>query len=328
MFRLIQLSDDNFHYLLSWLDVGCLCKLDIAMGNAYERSLWLNSLHTMDSKSLDEYEHTHDSIWWLMRRGARATQIRIRRTRLEHDRITDQTFIGICDSSTLNTDTDGRNDNMNNSGAVELQSHSTVRNRLKNSDITTDTSTCTLVRRWGCPHLTSIDLSGCNSISDIGILALAEGCHQLTSINLRDCRSISDIGISALAEGCHHLTSIDLSDCNSISDIGVSALAEGCHQLTSINLPYCYSISDIGVSALAEGCHQLTSINLNCCRNISDTGVLALAEGCHQLTSINLSNCHGISDIDVLLLLLNKNYPLLHILISDDYDNYNYDEDD
>ena len=76
-------SDDNFHYLLSWLDVVCICKLDIAIGNAHERSLWLNSLHTMDSKAVDEYGHTPDSIRWLIRRGARTTRIRITRTRLE-----------------------------------------------------------------------------------------------------------------------------------------------------------------------------------------------------------------------------------------------------
>ena len=56
--------------------------------------------------------------------------------------------------------------------------------------------------------MTSINLTCCPSISDIGVIALAAGCHQLTSINLSYCDSISDIGVSALAEGCPHLTSI------------------------------------------------------------------------------------------------------------------------
>ena len=295
MFRLFQLSDDNFHYLLSWLDVVCICKLDIAIGNAHERSLWLNSLHTMDSKAVDEYEHNHDSIRWLIRRGARATRIRIRRTIRELDRITDQTFGGMCGSFTSNADTDGRNDSLQNRGAVTLQSHSAVRERLRNRDITTDTSTFTFVSSQGCPYLASIDLSLCTSISDIGVSALAEGCHQLTSIDLYSCHRISDIGLSALAEGCHHLTSIYLYNCRSISDIGVSALAEGCHHLTFIRLYRCHRITDIGVSALAEGCHQLRSINLNGCNNISDIGVSALTEGCHQLTSIGLYGCQGVS---------------------------------
>ena len=132
MFRFFHLSDDNFHSLLSWLDVVCMCKLDIAMGNTHERSLWLTSLHTMDSKAVDKYEHTHDSIRRLIRRGARDTRIRIRGTQLELDRITDQTFVGICDSFASNVYTDDRNDNWHNSGLVTLKSHSTLRNRFKN----------------------------------------------------------------------------------------------------------------------------------------------------------------------------------------------------
>ena len=59
MSGLFELGDDSFHSFLSWLDFGCLCKLDIAIGNADERLLWLHSLHMMDSKAFDEYKHTH-----------------------------------------------------------------------------------------------------------------------------------------------------------------------------------------------------------------------------------------------------------------------------
>ena len=95
MSRLFHVGDDNFQYLLSCLDFGCICQLDIAIGNADERLLWLHSLHRMDSKAVDEYEHSHSSISWLIRRGARATRIRIRGTKLERDRITDHTFAGV-----------------------------------------------------------------------------------------------------------------------------------------------------------------------------------------------------------------------------------------
>ena len=54
MSSLFDLSDDGFRHVLSWLDVGCICKLDIAIGNVDERLLWLHSLCTMDSKAIDE----------------------------------------------------------------------------------------------------------------------------------------------------------------------------------------------------------------------------------------------------------------------------------
>ena len=263
MFRLFQLSNDSFHFLLTWLDLVCLCKLDIAIGNAYERSLWLHSLRTMDSKAVDEYEHIHDSIRWLISRGASATRIRIRGTSHARDRITDQTFAGLRIYSTSKTDTDDRNYNLNNVGAGTLKSHSTVRDRLRNRDITTQRSTCASVKLQDCRDLVSINLSYCDRISDIGISTLAVCCPLLISIDLTRCSSISDVGVSVLAVGCRQLTSISFSNCSRISDIGLSLLAEWCHDLTSIEFNGCGGISDIGVSALAQGCPLLTSIGLS-----------------------------------------------------------------
>ena len=117
MSGLFELGDDSFHFLLSWLDFSCLCKLDIAIGNAYERLLWLHSLHMMDSKAVDEYKHTHSSIRWLIKRGARATRIRVRGPRLELDGITDQTFAGVGSLFTSNADRDDRNSKLINGGA-------------------------------------------------------------------------------------------------------------------------------------------------------------------------------------------------------------------
>ena len=79
MSHFFQLGDDSFHYLLSWLDLVCIGRLDTAIGNEVERSLWLHILHMMDSKAFDEYEHSHSSIRWLITRGARATRIRVKR---------------------------------------------------------------------------------------------------------------------------------------------------------------------------------------------------------------------------------------------------------
>ena len=79
MSRLFQLCENSFHYLISWLDLVCICRLDTAIGNEVERSLWLHRLLMMDSKVVDEYKHSHSSIRWLITRGARATRIRVKR---------------------------------------------------------------------------------------------------------------------------------------------------------------------------------------------------------------------------------------------------------
>ena len=136
MSRLFELGEDSFRHLLSWLDLVCLCKLDIAIGDADERLLWLHSLQTMDSEAVDVYEHSHSSITWLIKRGVRVTRIRIRGTELEHNRITDQTFAGVGNLFTSNADIDDRNSNSNNGVSGTLRNHSTVRYRLRNRTIT------------------------------------------------------------------------------------------------------------------------------------------------------------------------------------------------
>ena len=152
MSSLFDLSDDGFRHVLSWLDVGCICKLDIAIGNVDERLLWLHSLQTMDSKAVDEHEHSHSSLRWLISRGAKATEIRTKRTDLVSDRITDQTFTGIGLLCVQNVDT---------GNADGILIHSDARYSSRNREIKADTNRVVSVRPRSCRHLISINLSDC-----------------------------------------------------------------------------------------------------------------------------------------------------------------------
>ena len=53
MSRLFELGEDVFVSLLSWLDIRSICSLDTAVGNKDERLMWLQSLHSIDSKSIE-----------------------------------------------------------------------------------------------------------------------------------------------------------------------------------------------------------------------------------------------------------------------------------
>ena len=263
MSRLFKLGDDAFVSLLSWLDIGSICSLDTAVGNKDERLIWLHSLHSIDSKAIDEYEHCHASIRWLIKRGARATSIRARRSNRTSDRqITDMTFAGMGILFTQNVDS------VNQGFFSWLGMNCDTSNGLNKS---------VFIRTQGVSQVASIDLYKCESISDVGVSAIAQGCPLLTSIGLINCGGISDVGVSAIARGCPLLTSIDLSYGGRISDVGVSAIARGCPLLTSIGLINCQRISDVGVSAIAQGCPLLTSIDLRDCQRISDVGVSAIA---------------------------------------------------
>ena len=327
MSRLFQLHDDVFRRLFSWLDFCSLRFFDIAVGNVDERLFWLHSLHTIDSKAVDEYGHCHSSIRWLIKRGARTSTIRVRRNMLNSNQITDLTFAGVGVLSARNENFDV-GDFLFNAGGVATSiggiematkvSGAIPRNcgfandavigvsnvcpnltsiDLSHCEYLSDTGVSAIAQ--GCPHLTTINFARCHRISDVGVLAIAQGCPHLTSINLSNCHRISDIVVKAITRNCPRLSSIDLSDRNSTSDIGLLAIAQGCPQLTSIDLSICDGITDVGLLAIAEGCPQLISINLSICDQISEIGASAIIQSCPHLTYLDLSGCHRISDIEV-----------------------------
>jgi len=74
-------------------------------------------------------------------------------------------------------------------------------------------------------------------VTDDVIRAAASSCTGLASLNLRGCGSVSDAGLLALATARHAtLTSLELEFCIGISDAGVEALAEHCTALEAVSL--------------------------------------------------------------------------------------------
>ena len=292
---LFQLGDNVILYLLSWLDIDSIRTLDIAIGNAEERLLWLRSLHMIDSKAIDEYEHCHSSIRWLIMRGARVTRIRAKNLRYgSNQEITDQTIIGVDILPARN---------------VNLVDGIFLSSSQINCETTNDVGVGVPVKKQLNSQLTAIDLSECMRITDAGVLAIAQNCPHLTSLDLSNNFVLSDIGLSAIAESCHHLTSIGLFNIWNLSDIGASAIAEGCHHLTSIDISFNRKVTDVGILAIAQGCPQLMFVNLSYCEQISEIGVQAMLQSCSNLTSINLTYCNRFPTSK--LSMLARRYPKL-----------------
>ncbi len=141
------------------------------------------------------------------------------------------------------------------------------------------------------PNVVSLNLSGCEEITDAGLAHLKE-LTQLTDLNLVWCHLITDAGLAHLAR-LTQLTSLNLFGCALITDAGLAHLAR-LTQLTDLNLVWCHLITDAGLAHLA-GLAQLTSLNLSDCALITDAGLAHLA-GLAQLTYLDLSDCALITD--------------------------------
>ena len=75
------------------------------------------------------------------------------------------------------------------------------------------------------PPLQSIDLSGCQLLTDNGIQALTSSCKNLETVNISSCYELSDRAFECLGS-CRSLQTIDACGCERLTDMGLQALAE------------------------------------------------------------------------------------------------------
>ena len=113
----------------------------------------------------------------------------------------------------------------------------------------------------------------------------------MSSLELSYCRAVSDVGISKIGEGCPELRSLHLEDCHKVTDAGISKIGEGCRQLQSLDLSYCHKVTDAGISKIGEGCRQLRSLHLGFCGFVTDVG--SLPAYVHRGMEIADINSHG-----------------------------------
>ena len=73
----------------------------------------------------------------------------------------------------------------------------------------------------------------------MGVSAIANNCPLLKSIDLHGCNRITDVGISAIAHNCPLLNEIDFSYNKNINKRGVSAFGHKWSCLSYINGARC-----------------------------------------------------------------------------------------
>ena len=144
--------------------------------------------------------------------------------------------------------------------------------------------------------LTSLDLYGCDRITDAGVKHLAR-LTGLTSLDLSWCR-ITDAGLADLAR-LTSLTSLDLKWCHRIGEDGLAHLAR-LTSLTSLDLRGFLYVTNAGLEHLAQ-LTGLTSLNLSYCRRapfgrgITDAGLAHLAKQLTGLRELELYGCERIT---------------------------------
>ena len=131
------LSDDlQILFVSLWLDVRSLATLDVAVSSHALRLCWMTLLQRLRSPATDDWGQSLSSLKWLSRRGIRASRVQMK---------IDTPRVQGCDILLLET---------NDVVALGLKGCCNIRDR------------CVMDIVSRCPKLKSIDLEGCDKLTD------------------------------------------------------------------------------------------------------------------------------------------------------------------
>ncbi|OMO68838.1 Leucine-rich repeat, cysteine-containing subtype [Corchorus olitorius] len=172
--------------------------------------------------------------------------------------------------------------------------------------------------------LESLNLNGCQKITDKGIEAITSCCPKLKVFSIYWNVRATDIAIKHLVKNCKYIVDLNLSGCKNLSDKSLQLVADNYPELESLNLTRCVKITDSGLQLILIKCSCLQSLNLyalssftdeaykkisllshlrflDLCgaQNLSDEGLFSIAK-CKNLLSLNLTWCVRVTDVGVI----------------------------
>ncbi|XP_028056412.1 F-box protein At3g58530 isoform X2 [Camellia sinensis] len=149
-------------------------------------------------------------------------------------------------------------------------------------------------------HVKQINLEFAQDIEDKHLDILGSKCsdslQNLESLNLNGCQKISDKGIEAITTVCFNLKVFSIYWNVRVSDIGIKHLVKNCKRIVNLNLSGCKNITDKSLQLLADNYQYLESLNLTRCIKITDGGLCQILLKCSSLQSLNLYALSSFTD--------------------------------
>jgi F-box/leucine-rich repeat protein 14 len=183
---------------------------------------------------------------------------------------------------------------------------------------------CSAMQDSGCGKvLTSLDISGCRDLTDLGVNCMAEVCPALLRLNMSGLSRVSDVGVRSVCANCWHLQYLNVEDIFLLRDdaFWFSATYDGRRaanenmlvSLQTLNMTDCSNLTDRGIEGLAERCRRMDVLILQGCDKITDTSLRQIADAAictssstpmsDTIHTLNLSYCTAITGAGILALL-------------------------
>jgi hypothetical protein len=168
-----------------------------------------------------------------------------------------------------------------------------------------------------CPNMSSLNICGLSSVTDVGTTAICANCWKMAHLNFEDVYLLADRSFyfDRLADGrvaadenmLKGLTTLNLKDCVHISDRAIEGLQKRCGKIETLNLQGCHKLSDRGLAAMYECvndstnqmfpmCDSFRTLTLASCTNFTASGLASLFPRCGVLETLDLSGITAVSD--------------------------------
>ncbi|KIY67959.1 RNI-like protein [Cylindrobasidium torrendii FP15055 ss-10] len=122
------------------------------------------------------------------------------------------------------------------------------------------------------PRIQTLNLSGCQLLTDRALDAVATLGGHLDVLILAHVPNISDLGVVNFTRNCVNLRCVDVSFCRHLTDMSVFELAS-LECLRRLSLVRVHHLTDLGLSAIAEQAKSLERLHIDYCDKLTLDGV-------------------------------------------------------
>lgn len=146
-----------------------------------------------------------------------------------------------------------------------------------------------LVQLASCKNLKSLNLTGCRSVGDTGLIVVSS-LLKLSCLILNGA-DITDAGLRSLGKGSTPLVVLSLRGCKRLTDSGICSLMQGILPATleTVDFSNIPAVTDHTVAALVSSGMQIINLRLRDCHLLTGACVSALASMQYK------GKCHGAS---------------------------------
>ncbi|GFP92796.1 F-box/LRR-repeat protein 3 [Phtheirospermum japonicum] len=146
--------------------------------------------------------------------------------------------------------------------------------------------------KLGCTSLQTLDVSGCQNVSHVGLSSLTSVAAYLQQLNLSHGSRV-DLDLANSLRNLSMLQSIKLDGCQ-VTCSGLKAIANWCVSLQELNLSKCMGVTDEGLSSVVTKHKDMKKLDITCCRKITKISLANVTNSCLSLVSLKMESCTSV----------------------------------